>query len=51
MFGETACLLGVPRQRDVIAATDDARVLSLSDRAIRKLITERLVTTTHRVTA
>ena len=69
MFGETAFLLGVPRQRDVIAVTDDARVLSLGDRAIRRLITDesalaaklllnlskmlsdRLVTTTDRITA
>jgi hypothetical protein len=69
VFGETAFLLGVPRQRDVIAVTDDVRVLALSDTAIRKLMTDqpasaaklllnlskmlcdRLITTTDRVTA
>jgi CRP-like cAMP-binding protein len=69
VFGETAFLLGVPRQRDVIAVTDDLRVLALSDTAIRKLMTDqpasaaklllnlskmlcdRLITTTDRVTA
>jgi hypothetical protein len=41
IVGETAFLLGVPRQRDVIAVTDDVRVLALSDNAIRKLLTDQ----------
>jgi hypothetical protein len=38
VFGEMAFLLGIPRQRDVIAATDDVRILSLSEGNLRKLI-------------
>jgi hypothetical protein len=38
VFGEMAFLLGIPRQRDVIAATDNVRILSLSEGNLRKLI-------------
>lgn len=41
VFGEMAFLLGVPRQRDVVAATDDVRVLALSEGALRKLTNEK----------
>jgi CRP-like cAMP-binding protein len=40
VFGETGFLLDVPRQRDVIAVTDDVRVPSLSVGAIRRLMTD-----------
>ena len=40
VFGEMAFLLERPRVVDVYAATDDARVLSLSEGTIRKMITE-----------
>ena len=40
VFGEMAFLLGVPRQRDVFAASDDVSVLSLSEGTLRKLISE-----------
>lgn len=38
VFGEIAFLLGVPRSKDVFAATDGVRVLSLSESTIRKTI-------------
>jgi CRP-like cAMP-binding protein len=38
VFGEMAFLLGNPRSMDVYAASDDVRVLSLSESTIRKLI-------------
>ena len=38
VFGEMAFLLDQPRAADVYAATDNVRVLSLSDGAIRKMI-------------
>jgi predicted GNAT family N-acyltransferase len=38
VFGEMAFLLGNPRSMDVFAASDDVRVLSLSESTIRKLI-------------
>jgi CRP-like cAMP-binding protein/predicted GNAT family N-acyltransferase len=38
VFGEMAFLLERPRSRDVYAATDDARVLSLSETQLRKMI-------------
>jgi CRP-like cAMP-binding protein len=37
VFGEMAFLLERPRSRDVFAATDDARVLSLSEAKLRKM--------------
>jgi hypothetical protein len=39
-FGEMAFLLERPRAFDVIAATDRARILSLSEGALRKMIAE-----------
>ncbi|MBK5289520.1 MAG: cyclic nucleotide-binding domain-containing protein [Acidimicrobiia bacterium] len=39
-FGEMAFLLDAPRSFDVDAATDQARVLSLSEGALRKMIAE-----------
>ncbi len=38
IIGEVAFLLESPRSMDVYAATDDARVLSLSERTIKKII-------------
>lgn len=38
VFGEIAFLLGLARTRDVYAAADDTRVLSLSESTIRQLI-------------
>ncbi len=38
MFGEIAFFLGLPRTRDVYAASDDVEILSLSDTALRALI-------------
>jgi len=38
VFGEVAFLLERPRSADIYAATDDARVLSLSESNLRKLI-------------
>jgi hypothetical protein len=38
VFGEMAFLLERPRSRDVYAATDDVRVLSLSEKTIREMI-------------
>jgi CRP-like cAMP-binding protein len=40
VFGEMAFLLERPRSFDVDAATDDARVLSLSEGQLRKMIGE-----------
>jgi predicted GNAT family N-acyltransferase len=40
VFGEMAFLLERPRALDVYAATDDARVLSLSEGTLRKMIAE-----------
>lgn len=40
VFGEMAFLLDAPRAFDVDAATDQARVLSLSEGALRKMIAE-----------
>ncbi|MFT5203174.1 MAG: hypothetical protein ACI9C1_002571 [Candidatus Aldehydirespiratoraceae bacterium] len=39
-FGETAFLLEQPRSLDVFAATDGARVLSLSEKTLRTMIEE-----------
>jgi CRP-like cAMP-binding protein len=39
-FGEMAFLLERPRTFDVDAATDEVRVLSLSEGALRKMIAE-----------
>jgi GNAT superfamily N-acetyltransferase len=41
VFGEMAFLLGTPRTQDVIAATDDVRLLSLSESQIRGITKER----------
>ena len=38
VFGEMAFLLDRPRTMDVYAATDDIRVLSLSEKTIRQMI-------------
>lgn len=38
MFGEIAFFLGLPRTRDVYAASDDVEILSLSDSNLKKLI-------------
>ena len=38
VFGEMAFLLEQPRSRDVYAATDGVRVLSLSEAQLRKMI-------------
>ncbi|MDH3742281.1 MAG: cyclic nucleotide-binding domain-containing protein [Hyphomicrobiales bacterium] len=38
MFGEIAFFLGLPRTRDVYAATDDVEILSLSDSNLKELI-------------
>lgn len=38
VFGEMAFLLERPRSRDVFAATDDVRILSLSEAQLRKMI-------------
>jgi hypothetical protein len=43
VFGEMAFLLERPRGLDVYAATDDARVLSLSEGTLRKMIAEDAV--------
>jgi Cyclic nucleotide-binding domain len=40
VFGELAFLLELPRQSDVFAATPDARILSLSDRTVHKLMAD-----------
>jgi CRP-like cAMP-binding protein len=40
VFGEMAFLLESPRSFDVVAATDHARILSLSEGALRKMIVE-----------
>lgn len=40
IFGEIAFFLGLPRSMDVVAATDDVSVLSLSDSTMRALINE-----------
>ena len=40
VFGEMAFLLDAPRAFDVNAATDQVRVLSLSEGALRKMIAE-----------
>ncbi len=40
VFGEMAFLLESPRAFDVVAATDQARILSLSEGALRKMIAE-----------
>lgn len=37
-FGEMAFLLERPRSRDVYAATDGVRILSLSEAQLRKMI-------------
>lgn len=38
VFGEMAFFLNLPRSKDIFAVTDDVRVLSLSDSAMRRLI-------------
>ncbi len=38
VFGEMAFLLEQPRSRDVYAATDDVRILSLSEAKLRKMV-------------
>ena len=38
VFGEMAFLLEQPRSQDVYAATDDVRVLSLSEAKLRKMV-------------
>lgn len=38
VFGEMAFLLERPRSRDVYAATDDVRILSLSEAKLRKMV-------------
>ena len=38
MLGEIAFFLGLPRTRDVYAASDDVEILSLSDSNLKKLI-------------
>ena len=43
VFGEMAFLLERPRGLDIYAATDDARVLSLSEGTLRKMIAEDAV--------
>src|SRR5262249_39856363 len=40
IFGEMAFLLGLPRQSDVFAATDDVTVLSLSEGTLRALVAD-----------
>jgi hypothetical protein len=43
VFGEMAFLLERPRAMDIYAATDDARILSLSEGTLRKMIAEDAV--------
>lgn len=40
MFGEVAFLLGIPRTVDLLASSPHARLLSLNEAAVRKLIRE-----------
>ena len=40
LFGEMAFLLGMPRTQDVFAATDEVRVLALSEAQIRLIMKE-----------
>ncbi len=47
IFGEMAFLLERPRTRDVYAATDGVRVLSLSETTLRKMIASDPAVTAH----